>query len=325
MTADLTVVVPAYNGAATIIRTLDSLAAQARPVEVVVVDDGSTDATARLAREHPCRPTVLEQPNLGVGAARNRGLATVRSEWVAFLDQDDLWHHERAERLLDLTAQGHRVVCSREMAFADPADRVSLGAVGDGRERWPQQWVAPEDELERLVLAAVPPTGDERQGELEPITTDFLMSSPFGLSTSVVMRRDDAVTAGGCATFTQAVDYHLLLVSLTQLFGPITMLHEQLAFYRVHPGSATTSTPLAARFMTLLLALRHGGRLPPAPTSSPWLRDLWGKVGQSSLSPTDQLALLALSVPRSELPRQLARWTRSTARHRIAARRGERS
>jgi glycosyltransferase involved in cell wall biosynthesis len=99
MPADPTVsvVVLAYNSGRWIEQALDSVVAQPyRPLDVVVVDDGSTDETAPLARQfrdtHPELPVhVISQPNRGVGAARNRGLALVGGELVAFLDADDVW------------------------------------------------------------------------------------------------------------------------------------------------------------------------------------------------------------------------------------------
>ena len=86
------VIVPAYNAAATISRTLDSILRQTHaPHEVLVIDDGSTDETADVARDHPLQCTVLSQENQGQGAARNAGLKVATGEFIAFLDSDDYW------------------------------------------------------------------------------------------------------------------------------------------------------------------------------------------------------------------------------------------
>ena len=93
----VSVVVLAYNSGRWIEHALDSVVAQPyRPLDVIVIDDGSTDETAALARRfrdaHPELPArVVSQPNRGLGAARNRGLALVGGELVAFLDADDVW------------------------------------------------------------------------------------------------------------------------------------------------------------------------------------------------------------------------------------------
>jgi peptidoglycan/xylan/chitin deacetylase (PgdA/CDA1 family)/2-polyprenyl-3-methyl-5-hydroxy-6-metoxy-1,4-benzoquinol methylase len=91
--AHISVVIPAYNREHTLGRTLDSVLAQSfDDWRVVIVDDGSADATLRVAsgyagRDH--RITVHSQPNAGVSAARNRALDAVDSPWVMFLDADD--------------------------------------------------------------------------------------------------------------------------------------------------------------------------------------------------------------------------------------------
>jgi glycosyltransferase involved in cell wall biosynthesis len=86
----VTVVIPAYNAAKTIERALASVFAQlASPAEIIVVDDGSLDDTAELARAAGAR--VICQPNAGTGAARNTGIRAATGTWIALLDADDEW------------------------------------------------------------------------------------------------------------------------------------------------------------------------------------------------------------------------------------------
>lgn len=100
------VVIPAYNAAAFIEDALGSVAAQGECVaRVIVVDDGSSDDTVRVVEEfgrrHPQLPvTCLRQANAGPSAARNRGLAQVKAEFVALLDADDLWAPDKLRRQL---------------------------------------------------------------------------------------------------------------------------------------------------------------------------------------------------------------------------------
>jgi len=92
----VSVVVPAFNAAATIEETLQSISQQThRNLEVIVVDDGSSDDTAALVRRHSVRDPrfrVISQPNGGVASARNAGVRASHGEFVAFIDADDLWH-----------------------------------------------------------------------------------------------------------------------------------------------------------------------------------------------------------------------------------------
>lgn len=101
MTIPVSVVVPTHNSSATIVRALRSAASQsARPCEIVVVDDASSDDTlavvAALARDLPVLVrTIALAENLGPGTARNTGWDAATGDWVAFLDHDDAWHPEK--------------------------------------------------------------------------------------------------------------------------------------------------------------------------------------------------------------------------------------
>jgi glycosyltransferase involved in cell wall biosynthesis len=92
-------IVPVYNNAQYVAEALDSIFAQTyRPLEVIVVDDGSTDDTAAVVGRYSDRVTYIRQANGGPALARNRGLAAARGEFVAFLDADDWWHPEKLAR-----------------------------------------------------------------------------------------------------------------------------------------------------------------------------------------------------------------------------------
>ena len=78
---------------------IDSVLKQSyRPIEVIVIDDGSTDGTAAVARSHGDKVIYLWQTNAGPAAARNRGVSSAKGEYLAFLDADDLWHPEKLAR-----------------------------------------------------------------------------------------------------------------------------------------------------------------------------------------------------------------------------------
>src|SRR4051794_39471252 len=86
-------IVPVFNGERYLREALDSILAQSHSaLDVLVVDDGSTDDSAPLAKSYGDRLRYFFQPNAGPAAARNVGLAAARGEFVAFLDADDRWH-----------------------------------------------------------------------------------------------------------------------------------------------------------------------------------------------------------------------------------------
>lgn len=99
----VSVVIPVYNGARFLAETLDSVAAQSyRPLEVILVDDGSTDGSDRIVAAAQVRLDIpilyLAQPNQGVSVARNRAIQQAQGAFVAFLDADDLWLTEKTAR-----------------------------------------------------------------------------------------------------------------------------------------------------------------------------------------------------------------------------------
>jgi glycosyltransferase involved in cell wall biosynthesis len=84
------VVIPCFNAERTLAETLNSVIGQEGVAEIVVVDDGSTDGSLEIARGFEPGIRVLSGPNRGASTARNRGVAETSSEWVLFLDADDL-------------------------------------------------------------------------------------------------------------------------------------------------------------------------------------------------------------------------------------------
>jgi len=97
--ATVSVIIPTYNHATFLPWALESVFAQtSHPLEVIVVEDGSTDETAEVLRVYEGRIRVLTQPNRGVAAARNAGAAVASGELLAFLDADDAWLPAKLER-----------------------------------------------------------------------------------------------------------------------------------------------------------------------------------------------------------------------------------
>jgi glycosyltransferase involved in cell wall biosynthesis len=110
-------VIPVYNCERHLAEAIESVLAQAyRPVEIIVVDDGSTDGTARVAASFKGNIHYIHQPNSGPAAARNKGLRTAQGNVIGFLDADDLWPKNKLELQL-----GHLT--------KNPALKVVMGLV----------------------------------------------------------------------------------------------------------------------------------------------------------------------------------------------------
>jgi glycosyltransferase involved in cell wall biosynthesis len=111
----VSVIVPVYNGAQTIKRALDSVLAQEfSGLEIIVVDDASSDRTVELVAQYPDDrlTTIRSAENRGAGAARNKGIAAARGRWVAFLDADDAWKPGKLERQIGLLERSRKSVAA---------------------------------------------------------------------------------------------------------------------------------------------------------------------------------------------------------------------
>jgi hypothetical protein len=135
----VSVVIPAYNAAATLARALRSALAQIPPPdEILVIDDASTDATAALAEEFGAK-TIRLPARAGAAAARNAGIAAATGEAIAFLDADDQWLPEKLFRQLPLLADASFAACGARLFAEDGKD---LGPLYDGEipEEGTESW-----------------------------------------------------------------------------------------------------------------------------------------------------------------------------------------
>ena len=132
----VTAAIPVHDGEAYLAEAIESILAQSRPCEqVVVVDNDSTDGSGEIARGFGSRVEVVFEPRRGIGAARNAALRVARGDYLAFLDADDLWRPEKtALQLAPLEV--------------DPELSLVFGHV--------QQFVSPELGEERAMALRVP-------------------------------------------------------------------------------------------------------------------------------------------------------------------------
>jgi glycosyltransferase involved in cell wall biosynthesis len=162
-------IIPVYNGVATIAEAIDSALAQTcSDLEVIVVNDGSTDGTAEVLHRYGDRIRVIDRPNGGIAAARNTAAMVSESEYLAFLDCDDIWAPAMIERTVAaLDADAKCVLVYTNCAVVD-SDGKDLGS--------------------ELIGAGVDhaPTLDEMLSRLWPI-----------MPSSVVMRRTTFDECGG--------------------------------------------------------------------------------------------------------------------------------
>jgi len=222
----VSVVIPLYNGERFIAATLDSALAQDYPrVEILVVDDGSTDHSLRVAREyaarHGDRIRVLIHPggaNRGVSATRNLALAEARGEWIAFLDADDLWYPKKLSRQMAALARAaHASVCytlsdvlreGRGQAFIPGETRI-------GSHPLPED---PQDVLLQIIKVQI----------------NYIFSS-------VVVHAATLRDIGGFEENLPFQSEDRLMVARATAVGSLLCIPEVLCTYRAHESSYTAS------------------------------------------------------------------------------------
>ena len=192
-TPRVSVIIPVYNGAATISRALQSVFHQTfADYEVVVVDDGSTDDTpsvlAEYSKSNENKIRVVRQANRGLPAARNAAVAAGRGELLALIDHDDEW----LPRKLELSVAAMRADPDAVLLYSD------MIVVNEAGEEFRRSQIRPD--------TAHAPAMDEMLARIWPITPS-----------TVVMRRSAFDRAGGfCEQLISAEDIHFWLLMREQ-------------------------------------------------------------------------------------------------------------
>jgi glycosyltransferase involved in cell wall biosynthesis len=221
---DVSVIIPAYNSGRLIRASIDSALSQGGvTLEVVVVDDGSTDDTVSVVESYGDSVRCIRQRNQGAYVARNNGAATARGEWLAFLDADDLWFAGKVAKQLQLADPDVGLIYS-DYSHLDISGRVS-GRASDA--------------------------ADLMQGKI----FDYLLVDNFiGMST-VLMRRKSFEELGGFATdITGCADWDMWLRYAVS-DREVRVHRDALAAYRWHPGQMSKS--FAARQRNRLEVIRR--------------------------------------------------------------------
>ena len=203
----ITVVVPAYNAADTVVETIQGVLRQTmEDLEVVVVDDGSGDDTAaRVEAIADPRLRLLRQENGGAAAARNAGIRQARGRWVAFLDSDDVWLPHKLEVQLAVLESNPGVSAVQSGAyFVD--DRLRPLEV--------RRCVQPDDSL---------------------LTFLRFQNLPNAASTWVI-ERDALERIGMFDTSLAILEDWDISIKAARHCNPIS-IEEPLSLYRVHPGN----------------------------------------------------------------------------------------
>jgi len=227
----ISVVIPTYGHRDYVLQTLDSVFAQTyTDYEVIVVNDGSPDDTAELLRPlvEAGRIRYIEQENQGMSSARNRGIAEARGEYVALLDDDDLWPPDKLQTQVEALRERPEAV----LVYGRPA-------------------LLKEDESIYIFEDPTYPSGSV----YEQIREQCWFLGPA----QALIRTDALQKVGGFDPRLWATDDWDLYIELARL-GEFLFLDRVCLFYRVHATNASRTN--AVRHVNNLFKLmrKHSGR-----------------------------------------------------------------
>jgi glycosyltransferase involved in cell wall biosynthesis len=219
----VSVVIPCYNSASFIRVSLDSIRAQTvTPVEILVVDDGSTDDIEKVLADYP-EVTLVKKPNGGPSTARNLGIRQAKGDIIMMLDSDDEWFPSKIE--------AHLKVWEREPTSAfvfDTAQRVrpngaEAGVAGFG----PEGWVTWED-----------------------MTHD----ANWTCGSTPSFRKEDAIAVGGYAEEVRFCEDVAILIQLGHKFGPGYRIQASRTRYHLRPESFSKSENASIASLQILMS-----------------------------------------------------------------------
>jgi len=281
------VIIPCYNGARFLEQTVASLFDQTCPPnEIIVVDDGSTDDSAAIASRLDSRIQVIRQPNRGESAARNVGLKAATSDYVLFLDADDL-----------LAPDAIRRVAAAVAGAPDAVAVMGTSSFGDSPETPLQHWPTPSTFFPTII------------------------QTNFGPPHCFFTPRALAVAIGGFAEDLHKSEDWDFWARIALAGARLVPVDYAGALYRKHPQSQTATMPTAAIVAGRLVVCE---RLAAAILERPQLLDevgdvlfwsLWAVLRRARSSDVSSAQLLAAE----RLLRQIARRGPSTLRRSIFA------
>lgn len=257
----VSVLIPTYNRAYIIAASIDSVLAQTyQNVEIVVVDDGSTDDTPAVLEKYGSRIRYIFQQNAGLAAARNTGLAAARGEYIAFQDSDDIWLPNKLEMQMAVMREHPELsLVWTDMTSIDPGGNVV-------HERHLRKGYRAFDKFD--IDEVLPVRG--KLGDLLPSTTEADRNASYRYGDihgamalgnlvhppTVLLRRSHVERSGGLdLTFNWTCeDYEFLWRACAH--GPAALIEEPSMLYRIEGADQLTRPDLllyvARGFVTAL-------------------------------------------------------------------------
>lgn len=236
------------------------------PRSIIVVVDGNAAAAEELRRTRPYLDVVLQEPAAGAGNARQAGVGRTRADWVAFLDDDDLWAGTKQAVIARYLAEHPDCAGVRTAFWTFTTSDSVVGSVNEYRAELVGDSVAELEEAARTSS----PQNDMDYLDIEGQSLAMMLERNRGVIGSTVVRGALVRGLPQVPHFPRPGDDHLLL-TLVAARTEWHLIRERLLFYRLHPGQDTRSQdPTAAR--SIIRSRRTAWQLVGSESSRP-LRD----------------------------------------------------
>ena len=231
------VIIPVYNGAKTIARAIESVLAQRYPAcELIAVDDGSTDETARIVTAFGPRVLYLRQANAGVSAARNNGARHAKGEWLAFLDADDWYYPDRLRWHAEWIAR-------------DP-DLDFL--TGDYDYRRPDgSLISRSMEITEAGIRLLEKANGAREVVMNTDEMEAFVENHFGDTHTLSVPKPTFMRLGGYPLGRAVCEDVNFLIRLCAVSNRVGVVCEPMGVYLIRPDSATRIDTLRSQRLTV--------------------------------------------------------------------------
>lgn len=261
----ISVIIPAYNSAATLPRALDSVLAQTWPAhEIIVVDDGSTDATNEVMKGYAERVRYVRQDNAGPSAARNQGVVLASGEWIAFLDADDWYYPERLAK-------------HAQMIASDPTLNFLVGNF-DYRD---STGALLHDSMSKSTFGRelIVQYGEDGQAVIEGAALGRFIAEQFSDTRMLTLPRSTFLELGGFSLDLRICEDVVFLLRLCARSQRAGVSCPAGAVYLVHDDGLIRSDRLRAQTETVRALRRQAAAMEAAPLS---IREAWKQLVKSA-------------------------------------------